>query len=201
MSLAILQPCGHPLCSTRLTSALNIVGEKDMGCAVCKQGVADFRLVMTSQRGNASLKTKCTGIVTDFPFIVISTNHVSDPLQPLKSVSLDDNLIPPFIAFHESSRDDSGELECAFEFGLDLNELRASTPRIEQQVERSHSLISSSSMAQESGENTVLRIYNVPWHPHLEVYYLVLLNFPLSLLGFVHFLFLTFSILRFMTST
>ncbi|KXN84490.1 NADP-specific glutamate dehydrogenase [Leucoagaricus sp. SymC.cos] len=32
-SLAILKPCGHPLCSTCLTSALNIVGEKDMECA------------------------------------------------------------------------------------------------------------------------------------------------------------------------
>ena len=67
-SLAILQPCGHPLCSVCLTSALNIVGEKDMECAVCKRGVADFRLVTTTQRGNASFKTKSsTGIFSILP--------------------------------------------------------------------------------------------------------------------------------------
>jgi hypothetical protein len=43
-ALAILEPCGHPLCSTCLTSALNIVGEKDMECAVCKLAVEDFYL-------------------------------------------------------------------------------------------------------------------------------------------------------------
>jgi hypothetical protein len=51
-SLAILKPCGHPLCSACLTSALNIVGEKDMECAVCKQDVQDFKLVNSSNRGN-----------------------------------------------------------------------------------------------------------------------------------------------------
>lgn len=49
-SLAILQPCKHPLCSTCLTSALNIVGEKDMECAVCKRKVADFKLVMNPSK-------------------------------------------------------------------------------------------------------------------------------------------------------
>jgi hypothetical protein len=42
--LAILKPCSHPLCSACLTSALNIVGEKDMACAVCQIGVEDFQL-------------------------------------------------------------------------------------------------------------------------------------------------------------
>ena len=42
---AVLIPCAHPLCSACLTSALNIVGEKDMQCSVCKCGVEDFRLV------------------------------------------------------------------------------------------------------------------------------------------------------------
>jgi len=42
---AVLIPCAHPLCSACLTSALNIVGEKDMECCVCKKGVKDFRLV------------------------------------------------------------------------------------------------------------------------------------------------------------
>ena len=43
-SLAVLDPCSHPLCSGCLTSALNIVGEKDMECAVCKSKVLDFKL-------------------------------------------------------------------------------------------------------------------------------------------------------------
>ncbi len=43
-SLAILKPCSHPLCSTCLTSALNIVGEKDMECAMCHAKVDDFTL-------------------------------------------------------------------------------------------------------------------------------------------------------------
>ncbi|GJE86652.1 RING-finger domain-containing protein [Phanerochaete sordida] len=43
-SLAVLEPCAHPLCSGCLTSALNIVGEKDMECAVCKSKVLDFKL-------------------------------------------------------------------------------------------------------------------------------------------------------------
>lgn len=43
-SLAVLDPCTHPLCSACLTSALNIVGEKDMECAVCKAKVNDFKI-------------------------------------------------------------------------------------------------------------------------------------------------------------
>ncbi|KAF9652286.1 hypothetical protein BDM02DRAFT_3089366 [Thelephora ganbajun] len=43
-TLAILEPCTHPLCSACLTSALNIVGEKDMQCAVCKANVENFHL-------------------------------------------------------------------------------------------------------------------------------------------------------------
>ena len=43
-SIAVLKPCSHPLCSTCLTSALNIVGEKDMECAMCHAKVDDFTL-------------------------------------------------------------------------------------------------------------------------------------------------------------
>jgi hypothetical protein len=42
--LAVLKPCSHPLCSTCLTGALNIVGEKDMRCSVCNHAVDDFKL-------------------------------------------------------------------------------------------------------------------------------------------------------------
>ena len=47
LALAVLDPCAHPLCPQCLTSALNIVGEKDMECAVCKSKVDDFQLHKT----------------------------------------------------------------------------------------------------------------------------------------------------------
>ncbi|KZT28124.1 hypothetical protein NEOLEDRAFT_1161300 [Neolentinus lepideus HHB14362 ss-1] len=53
-SLAILVPCSHPLCSGCLTSALNIVGEKDMQCAVCKTGVDNFHLRNVPVNGSGS---------------------------------------------------------------------------------------------------------------------------------------------------
>jgi Zinc finger, C3HC4 type (RING finger) len=52
-SLAELEPCAHLLCSACLTSALNIVGEKDMECAVCKIGVANFNLRNTGSKGSS----------------------------------------------------------------------------------------------------------------------------------------------------
>ena len=54
-SLAELEPCSHLLCSACLTSALNIVGEKDMECAVCKTGVANFHLKNTGSKGSSML--------------------------------------------------------------------------------------------------------------------------------------------------
>jgi hypothetical protein len=49
--LAVLEPCAHPLCSACLTGALNIVGEKDMACAVCETAVRDFRLQPPAEAG------------------------------------------------------------------------------------------------------------------------------------------------------
>ncbi|GBE87667.1 hypothetical protein SCP_1103440 [Sparassis crispa] len=56
-SLAILEPCAHPLCSACLTSALNIVGEKDMECAVCKAKVDDFKLCRSTSGKSTVAKT------------------------------------------------------------------------------------------------------------------------------------------------
>jgi hypothetical protein len=55
-SIAVLEPCSHPLCSACLTSALNIVGEKDMECSVCKCGVKDFRLGPVGKKNEKDLK-------------------------------------------------------------------------------------------------------------------------------------------------
>lgn len=43
--MSTLKPCGHLICSSCLTGALNIVGEKDMRCATCEQPVDDFKLL------------------------------------------------------------------------------------------------------------------------------------------------------------
>ncbi|THH08174.1 hypothetical protein EW145_g2885 [Phellinidium pouzarii] len=43
--LSILVPCEHLICSSCLTGALNIIGEKDMRCASCDKPVDDFRLL------------------------------------------------------------------------------------------------------------------------------------------------------------
>jgi hypothetical protein len=56
-SLAELEPCAHLLCSACLTSALNIVGEKDMECAVCKTGVANFHLRNSASSMGSSVQT------------------------------------------------------------------------------------------------------------------------------------------------
>ena len=65
-----------------------------------------------------------------------------------------------------SSFDDNGDLQSAFDMGLEFGELRASTPKIDQHIEQS---LSFDSFANKKGnikrnaENVVLRIDNVPW--------------------------------------
>ncbi len=44
-TLSVLHPCGHVVCSSCLTGALNIIGEKDMRCASCEEKVDDFKLL------------------------------------------------------------------------------------------------------------------------------------------------------------
>jgi hypothetical protein len=42
--LVALAPCAHVLCSACFTSSLNIVGEKNMECAVCRMAVESFEM-------------------------------------------------------------------------------------------------------------------------------------------------------------
>ena len=164
-SLAVLQPCKHPLCSACLTSALNIVGEKDMQCAVCKQSVADFKLVIESSKGemDASRTSSSKGDhATTKPSLNEKTGSdmagksFMDPLcsgSPGSSTAYD----------HENSSG-SGDLDSAFEFGLDFGDLRASTPRMEQQMQDTCASVTTGQRAINKGENyVVLRIDNVPW--------------------------------------
>ncbi|KAF4616504.1 hypothetical protein D9613_008773 [Agrocybe pediades] len=138
VSLAILQPCGHPLCSACLTSALNIVGEKDMQCAVCKQSVADFKLVMGSSKAEKSVSGNSPGQNK----ADLAKSFDNEVYQDAADTSIDG-------------------LESAFEFGLDFGDLRASTPKLEQQIEHSQSF--NQVGARKSEDNVVLRIDNVPW--------------------------------------
>lgn len=135
--LAILVPCKHPLCSACLTSALNIVGEKDMECAVCRQSVEDFKLVSGSPP-----KAKKSA----------SSRSVLDDGRTAKGKSFLDPLF-------SSPGSTGGGLESAFEFErgesiFSHSEVRASTP-----PPRSHRRIN----GRAPQENTVLRIDNVPW--------------------------------------
>ncbi|KAI5120895.1 hypothetical protein M0805_002995 [Coniferiporia weirii] len=49
--LSTLIPCGHLICSSCLTGALNIIGEKDMRCAACDKPVDDFKLLSPLKLG------------------------------------------------------------------------------------------------------------------------------------------------------
>ncbi len=167
-TLAILQPCRHPLCSSCLTSALNIVGEKDMECAVCKQSVANFNLVMGPGKHPANSKS---------PAPTLSSASLAEDSQKnalnradASSKSFAEPLFPSSPGSSNAFEDgntSNGDLGSAFEFGLDLGELRASTPKLEQQTQDSPWIRSKPPTlprsARNGEDNVVLRIDNVPW--------------------------------------
>lgn len=153
-TLAVLAPCGHPLCSSCLTSALNIVGEKDMECAVCRAKVADFKLISVD-----GLKVAAT----------MSADERKTPDGDTGRSFMD-----PLFSSPESNNGRVPGLETAFEFGLGIDNARASTPKREERPNRFHEKIDSdgqnAATACERGgrkgkndENVVLRIDNVPW--------------------------------------
>ena len=180
-TLAILQPCLHPLCSTCLTSALNIVGEKDMECAVCKRAVADFKLVVGS--GKASPGGQLDSSFEKANKKTTTTTKVQNMKDQtdLKGKSFIDPLFssPGSATTHDTaSSSGESELDSAFEFGLDFGELRASTPKFEQQQQHLAPDLSNQSINGGRGEkkgdsNAVLRIDNVPWVKHF-----VMLPYP-----------------------
>jgi hypothetical protein len=65
---------------------------------------------------------------------------------------------------HENSNGSVGDLDSAFEFGLDFGELRASTPKMEHQIQDTCTSAMTGQREIVKGENyVVLRIDNVPW--------------------------------------
>ncbi|KAG6873625.1 hypothetical protein C0995_013556 [Termitomyces sp. Mi166 len=152
-TLAVLAPCRHPLCSACLTSALNIVGEKDMECAVCRAKVVDFKLIS----GGGPKVDAST-----------SANERKTPDGDTGRSFMD-----PLFSSPESHGRVHG-LESAFEFGMGIDNTRASTPKREERPISSRGKTDfdgyHGKTARERGgrkgkddENVVLRIDNVPW--------------------------------------
>ena len=94
-SLAILKPCGHPLCSACLTSALNIVGEKDMECAVCRQSVQDFKLIVNSQTKRGLAATGRLPVI--FRFLWCLRCFQNKKTRCLANPSLTQSFLPPAV--------------------------------------------------------------------------------------------------------
>ena len=154
-ALAILEPCEHPLCSACLTSALNIVGEKDMECAVCKLAVEDFHLQGSADFFQSASTT--SGIKTTHPV-------VGNPDMSGKSF-LDALVSPTVSPLRRGTRSNLSEgglrlLPSAFDaHGLGVNNRDeffdgargASTP-----VPGRQDFVTVK-------ENVVLRVDNVPW--------------------------------------
>jgi hypothetical protein len=131
------------------------VGEKDMECAVCRGKVEDFKLVVS---GNTDKEAK---------------NEDHSDIMTLSGKSF----MEPLFSSPESATCGDG-LESAFEFGLGLDEVRASTPKLRDEPnEQTTSQKSEQEICQENEkkarergrgrgkaeEHVVLRIDNVPW--------------------------------------
>lgn len=169
-SLAVLKPCDHPLCSACLTSALNIVGEKDMECAVCKRGVEDFKLVVNPKNKTTPSITRMISKFSNLHGTQLGTDAQKDGM---KGASFDPSFSSPpssdvvaSSAVHAEG-DSFGDLEAGFDFGIDFspNEIRASTPKPENGASFDINAHPSENMYQQVSKDSVvvLRIDNVPW--------------------------------------
>ena len=136
-SLAILRPCAHPLCSTCLTSALNIVGEKDMECAMCHAKVDDFTLCKNDSETSPP------------PSSESKLQRILEECSDIEEFDSGIGLLPS--AFNGTSVDDIG----LFEDELFMERAQgASTPITESRASLS---------GFKPTERVVLRIDNVPW--------------------------------------
>ncbi|KAJ3878394.1 hypothetical protein F5051DRAFT_230511 [Lentinula edodes] len=148
--LAILTPCAHALCPACLTSALNIVGEKDMECAGCRAKVADFKLVSITADEGVAVK------VED------NSNSPSKAQEP-KQLTRDNLLYNGEL--NENQTFDISDLD-ETDFFSDEN-LRASTPPPKVKgmgrVFESGTVSGVEHAATKYHDPVVLRIDNVPW--------------------------------------
>ncbi|KAJ3986188.1 hypothetical protein F5890DRAFT_1026361 [Lentinula detonsa] len=144
--LAILTPCGHALCPACLTSALNIVGEKDMECAGCRAKVADFKLVSI---GADEIVTKHTE----------NPSEVQEPNECSR-----DNFVPGNSNESHQTFDISNMNESDF---FSDKHVRASTPPPKvkgmRRVSRQGLAPATGQVVEKDNDPVVLRIDNVPW--------------------------------------
>ncbi|KAF9488832.1 hypothetical protein BDN71DRAFT_1424417 [Pleurotus eryngii] len=169
LSLAILSPCTHPLCSACLTSALNIVGEKDMECAVCKKAVSSFKLVNIATEFNSSPPIASPSAS---PLCSVDVNRLPPPSSTPKKVQKTEytrghSFLDPL--FSSPGSVESAVNGLGFTFGnadhapdsAPFEDFRASTPK------EDHSRIKAQNGGRSDGKNkhepVVLRIDNVPW--------------------------------------
>ncbi|KAF5380147.1 hypothetical protein D9615_006103 [Tricholomella constricta] len=176
-TLAVLVPCGHPLCSGCLTSALNIVGEKDMECAVCRCKVADFKLVVGDGQKPNTGKTEKEDDAKSQPKKKGRREWEKSFDEGTGKSFMDPLFSSPESCVIGGAGACLNELENAFKFGLGLEDVRASTPKREHRRDTNsrhhdHSVIDPDHdrKLRERGrgkgkgeENVVLRIDNVPW--------------------------------------
>lgn len=137
-----------------------------MECAVCKQSVADFTLVMGTSKGSSGSRSSGGTPKNDIyqPSEKANLSDMAgksfmDPISPISSTRTTERS-------HATSALD--DLQNAFEFGLELGNLRASTPKREHLNDsfaeggsRAYTTIKRDVRKDE--DNVVLRIDNVPW--------------------------------------
>lgn len=160
-TLAVLIPCGHPLCSGCLTSALNIVGEKDMECAVCKKGVEDFKLIVVGgaldgKEGDQKKPSDKSANTSGGKQKLQVTKETRESPAPQGKSFLD----PLFPSPATSVSGHELDLDGIFEFG----EVEASTPKLNRrELEPVGLPTSGAKEAKKDKSHVVLRIDNVPW--------------------------------------
>lgn len=137
---------------------------------MCKQSVEDFKLIMGSSKGGKTGADSSAPVSETHSTTAEGVEKVASDLSGAAGKSSMDHPFSSGIpnAFdHDSANDSNGDLESAFEFGLFLGDLRASTPKLEQQMQEQSNGWSQGRSSQrdlrKGEDNVVLRIDNVPW--------------------------------------
>ena len=136
ITLSSLSPCGHVICSSCLTGALNIIGEKDMRCATCDAKVVDFKL-LAPVSGSPTSRKECGETSSEMEYASV------DPLP----TDNHDSLLP--------SAFDGDEPHTGNKHFEVVQPLPAGF--------KADPIATQSGITTNSADPTVLRIDNVPW--------------------------------------
>jgi hypothetical protein len=140
-----------------------------MECAVCKQSVQDFKLIV-NPKANAALAAAGASSIDRSVYTTLNLQ------LDRKDTMTGESFFDPIFSSPSSSNtaegpgilpenDSFGDLESSFEFGIDfsLNEFRASTPKLENSMSPDNSALLPGAAQPNSKDGVVLRIDNVPW--------------------------------------